>query len=361
MAQTIKKPVKKHSTTYKHKTKRGYNLEIKDNVVYINGKKAPVGYKWYDGLSKATYRVNSNGEFEVTHIKGKPVVDDGEKHGSRRSALYYADVADIPIDQKLLEESPTTYVNAQNAKYMKDRAEQETPYFIPTYLPNVPTLHVTTGKQYKGIDIAANSLDSIAKYSEQTGIPLNEFLGITHENTYNKHTPGIILRNKEGFDREAQLGPAYERKVEGRLGYYPTQLFNNFSYYTNNPWQAIANTTMAQKKTQHVLTDDSSNKDMRWYRYVFPTPIKPYIGETGSHAMFDWETYNKNQDAVRDAIENQKMFETNPNPFINTADYYINNNYGMGSGYKKKAARFGDELLADPAVGGYMRSKGYIE
>lgn len=351
----MKKPniqkYKPYSTQYKNKTKRGYNLSIKDNVVYLNNKKAPVGYKWYDSNNKATYRVNRDGQFEIIAIKGRPIKDNPIGMGSRQSAeigKFINGIHGQDIDSSL-KDDPSFYLNYKNVQFLNDRANQEEYYFIPTYLPNVPVLNVTSGKQYKGIDISANALDSIAKYSRLTNVPLNEFLGITHENTFNKHEPGNILASKEAYNRQKMLGPSYEKKQEGKMGYYPTQLLNNFSYYTNNPWQATANTLMKQGIVSDSRTDGQTNKDMDKFRFVHPTLIKPKV--------MSKDYYEK----IRNAIIYQPQFNTSSNPFINAADNYKYNNYGMGPEYKPKAAMFGDELLADQQVHNYMKSKGYIK
>lgn len=210
-----------YSTQYKNKTTRGKSLSIKDDIVFLDGKRAPVGYKWYDRSNKATYRVDKNGKFSVIQIKGKPVGNYVADMGSPRgNGKYFNDLFSTKELRYMANDRsyPAGRVNANNGLFMNKRLQKEDPFFIPTYLPNVPTLHVSTGKQYRGIDISANALDSIAKYAKQSGLPLNQAFGLTHENTFNKIQPGLILSDKDSYNRAQKEGPYYEKTCRRQNG-----------------------------------------------------------------------------------------------------------------------------------------------
>ena len=55
----------KHTTTYKNSSTRGHKLSIKNNKVYIDGKPAPKGYKWFDKGNNRTYRVKEDGTYQI--------------------------------------------------------------------------------------------------------------------------------------------------------------------------------------------------------------------------------------------------------------------------------------------------------
>ncbi|MFR4364528.1 MAG: hypothetical protein ACLT2W_00120 [Intestinibacter bartlettii] len=64
-------PYRNYSTTYKNKTSRGNKLSIRNGVVFLNNKRAPKGYKWFDKGNSTTYLVGNDGRFSIYQIHGK--------------------------------------------------------------------------------------------------------------------------------------------------------------------------------------------------------------------------------------------------------------------------------------------------
>lgn len=146
------------------------------------------------------------------------------------------------------------------------------------------------------------------------------------------------------------------------MGYYPTDLMNNFNYYTGNPYQSIANELINKGYARHVLSDNSCNKDNATWRYVAPMPIRPlsYGNEIGRRRLTQHEIEGAD-DFMNYAVDNAPKSTSSDNPYINAFNYYKNNNYGMGSNYPKRVTQFGNELLADPAISNYLRQKNIVK
>lgn len=337
----------KYSTTYKNKTTSGKRLSISNGIVYLDGKQAYPGYKWFDKGNGATYRVNKDGSYSHIAINGKPIT----RSTSTRKG-YYIDMPTRYIKNHMQDEldpdfeySNVVKFNKQAAKRTLKRAGIEENYFIPGYLPNVRRNKIlSTSKNanadlFKDIDYPVNEVDSIVKNVILTNnirrkqgkapIRFEDAFGLLHETSNNKHMPITVTTKGNDWGPEYNYNalnnnPFYRRSAntKGVIGYYPTDVANNHHYYTSGANDVIGE--LARKG--HIKTN--------LHQLNVSLPI------------FDYSVVNREK--VNEELSKPVIDNSSNNPWINAFNYYMDNNYGMGKNYIPKNRELGTQLLSDP-------------
>lgn len=226
----------KHTTTYKNSSTRGHKLSIKNNKVYIDGKPAPKGYKWFDKGNNRTYRVKEDSTYQIIEYKGQPVKPRG---------FVGRDISTDGADKRIFEyENKSTYdkhypyddQNYKTAQAIKEREGIENSYAIPVGLPNVRDIKITTGNRFKGVEVGTNVIDSLVQNSKNKQ-ELIQLLGLTGETSLGKHVPMTVADNSgkwgEDYDYNSLAkSPFYSRVDNTGLSYlYPTDIMNNHHYF----------------------------------------------------------------------------------------------------------------------------------
>lgn len=317
-----------YSYTYKNKTSQGKTLNIKDNIVYINGKIAPEGYKWYDGNNGVTYRVTSKGTFQP--IRDSNGRDLTTRAGNSHRWLIKGDMNDeflkdlsedevLPID-KLFQGQLST---------IDKRLDEEDKYFIPSYLPGVKFAKIKSSPRFKNIEIPYNALDSLQKWTNSKNDFINA-LGLTGETSFSKFRPATAGLDSSDYN-DMEWRPYYSEMHDTRkgFGYFPTDIMNNHAYYNNNAFTNEMSFLISNGTLSGVMPFQNG-------RNFFPFLTVPASNEANKKIADDLPY-----------LKNPVHFE---NPVTDALYYLQNNNYGMGADYKKEVKHLGTQLFNDPGL-----------
>lgn len=321
----------KHTTTYKNSSTRGHKLSIKNNKVYIDGKPAPKGYKWFDKGNNRTYRVKEDGTYQIIEYKGQPVKPRG--FVGRDISTYGADKRIFEYENKSTYDKHYPYddQNYKTAQAVKKREGIENSYAIPVGLPNVRDIKITTGNRFKGVEVGTNVIDSLVQNSKNKQ-ELIQLLGLTGETSLGKHVPMTIADNSgkwgENYDYNSLAkSPFYSRVDNTGLSYlYPTDIMNNHHYFITP--ESNANAELVRRGLGVNI-----NKGTFLPKYI-------YEG-------------NLSEDKIKQGLEALKYTPKDTysdQPYINSLQYLNTANYGMGKAYKNNATLLGTELYNDPAI-----------
>lgn len=321
----------KHTTTYKNSSTRGHKLSIKNNKVYIDGKPAPKGYKWFDKGNNRTYRVKEDGTYQIIEYKGQPVKPRG---------FVGRDISTDGADKRIFEyENKSAYdkhypyddQNYKTAQAIKKREGIENSYAIPVGLPNVRDIKITTGNRFKGVEVGTNVIDSLVQNSKNKQ-ELIQLLGLTGETSLGKHVPMTVTDNSgkwgENYDYNSLTkSPFYSRVDNTGLSYlYPTDIMNNHHYFITP--ESNANAELGRRGLGVNISKEAF--------------LPKYIHEG-----------DLSEDKIKQGLEALKYTPKDTysdQPYINSLQYLNTANYGMGKAYKNNATLLGTELYNDPAI-----------
>lgn len=321
----------KHTTTYKNSSTRGHKLSIKNNKVYIDGKPAPKGYKWFDKGNNRTYRVKEDGTYQIIEYKGQPVKPRG---------FVGRDISTDGADKRIFEyENKSAYdkhypyddQNYKTAQAIKKRKGIENSYAIPVGLPNVRDIKITTGNRFKGVEVGTNVIDSLVQNSKNKQ-ELIQLLGLTGETSLGKHVPMTVTDNSgkqgENYDYNSLTkSPFYSRVDNTGLSYlYPTDIMNNHHYFITP--ESNANAELVRRGLGVNI-----NKEAFLPKYIYEGDLSEDKIKQGLEAL---------KYTPKDTYSDQ--------PYINSLQYLNTANYGMGKAYKNNATLLGTELYNDPAI-----------
>lgn len=106
------------------------------------------------------------------------------------------------------------------------KKEKEDSLQIIPYIPK-KRIRLTNAGKDTGAVLSTNMLDSIAKYANKVGLPIQSALGLVGQ--------------------ESTFGNGYDRKAKDIL---PSELISNWSYLADNPYSALLNS--AEKKVDKI-------------------------------------------------------------------------------------------------------------
>ena len=328
-------PYSNYSTVYKNKTTRGKKLSINKGIVYLNGKKAPKGYKWFDRGNSTTYLVGSDGRFSIYQIHGKKPLERIDFNDDT-----YAQEANSRLE--LVNASPNLPLYKADAQVWKDvlaKDKLERKHIIPNRLPNVRSIKLNTkeiqtnnkGKKFsnfKGVEIPINLIDSVYKWTKEANQPLVNGFGLLGETNAGNTAPMSEDPNTKGYSNKVI------RNNSGRYVSYirPTELVNHHQFWLG-PTSNLINYLIRNGKVKDNIFELGSN-------------AINYLPTDASYIEGDKKTY----DEVNNALRYIKKDTGNPNPFINALDYLKTGKYHIDKNYNNKVKERGKDFMSDKNV-----------
>lgn len=328
-------PYRNYSTTYKNKTSRGNKLSIRNGVVFLNNKRAPKGYKWFDKGNSTTYLVGNDGRFSIYQIHGKKPLERIDFNDDNY-------VAEANSRLELSNDSPNLPLYKADAQVWKDvlaKDKLERKHIIPNRLPNVRSIKLNTkeiqtnnkGKKFsnfKGVEIPTNLIDSIYKWTKEANQPLVNGFGLLGETNAGNTAPMSEDPNTKGYSNKVV------RNNSGRYVSYirPTELVNHHQFWLG-PTSNLINHLIRNGKVKDNIFESGSN-------------AINYLPTDASYIEGDKKTYNE----VNNALRYIKKDTGNPNPFINALDYFKTGKYHIDKNYNNKVKERGRDFMTDKNV-----------
>lgn len=328
-------PYRNYSTTYKNKTSRGNKLSIRNGVVFLNNKRAPKGYKWFDKGNSTTYLVENDGRFSIYQIHGKKPLERIDFNDDNY-------VAEANSRLKLSNDSPNLPLYKADAQVWKDvlaKDKLERKHIIPNRLPNVRSIKLNTkeiqtnnkGKKFsnfKGVEIPTNLIDSVYKWTKEANQPLVNGFGLLGETNAGNTAPMSEDPNTKGYSNKVV------RNNSGRYVSYirPTELVNHHQFWLG-PTSNLINHLIRNGKVKDNIFESGSN-------------AINYLPTDASYIEGDKKTYNE----VNNALRYIKKDTGNPNPFINALDYFKTGKYHIDKNYNNKVKERGRDFMTDKNV-----------
>lgn len=328
-------PYRNYSTTYKNKTSRGNKLSIRNGVVFLNNKRAPKGYKWFDKGNSTTYLVGNDGRFSIYQIHGKKPLERIDFNDDNY-------VAEANSRLELSNASPNLPLYKADAQVWKDvlaKDKLERKHIIPNRLPNVRTIKLNTkeiqtnnkGKKFsnfKGVEIPINLIDSVYKWTKEANQPLVNGFGLLGETNAGNTAPMSEDPNTKGYSNKVV------RNNSGRYVSYirPTELVNHHQFWLG-PTSNLINYLIRNGKVKDNIFESGSN-------------AINYLPTDASYIEGDKKTYNE----VNNALRYIKKDTGNPNPFINALDYLKTGKYHIDKKYNNKVKERGRDFMTDKNV-----------
>lgn len=328
-------PYRNYSTTYKNKTSRGNKLSIKNGVVFLNNKRAPKGYKWFDKGNSTTYLVGNDGRFSIYQIHGKKPLERIDFNDDNY-------VAEANSRLELSNDSPNLPLYKADAQVWKDvlaKDKLERKHIIPNRLPNVRSIKLNTkeiqtnnkGKKFsnfKGVEIPTNLIDSVYKWTKEANQPLVNGFGLLGETNAGNTAPMSEDPNTKGYSNKVV------RNNSGRYVSYirPTELVNHHQFWLG-PTSNLINHLIRTGKVKDNIFESGSN-------------AINYLPTDASYIEGDKKTYNE----VNNALRYIKKDTSNPNPFINALDYFKTGKYHIDKNYNNKVKERGRDFMTDKNV-----------
>lgn len=328
-------PYRNYSTTYKNKTSRGNKLSIRNGVVFLNNKRAPKGYKWFDKGNSTTYLVGNDGRFSIYQIHGKKPLERIDFNDDNY-------VAEANSRLELSNDSPNLPLYKADAQVWKDvlaKDKLERKHIIPNRLPNVRSIKLNTkeiqtnnkGKKFsnfKGVEIPTNLIDSVYKWTKEANQPLVNGFGLLGETNAGNTAPMSEDPNTKGYSNKVV------RNNSGRYVSYirPTELVNHHQFWLG-PTSNLINHLIRNGKVKDNIFESGSN-------------AINYLPTDASYIEGDKKTYNE----VNNALRYIKKDTGNPNPFINALDYFKTGKYHIDKNYNNKVKERGRDFMTDKNV-----------
>lgn len=328
-------PYRNYSTTYKNKTSRGNKLSIRNGVVFLNNKRAPKGYKWFDKGNSTTYLVGNDGRFSIYQIHGKKPLERIDFNDDNY-------VAEANSRLELSNASPNLPLYKADTQVWKDvlaKDKLERKHIIPNRLPNVRTIKLNTkeiqtnnkGKKFsnfKGVEIPINLIDSVYKWTKEANQPLVNGFGLLGETNAGNTAPMSEDPNTKGYSNKVV------RNNSGRYVSYirPTELVNHHQFWLG-PTSNLINYLIRNGKVKDNIFESGSN-------------AINYLPTDASYIEGDKKTYNE----VNNALRYIKKDTGNPNPFINALDYLKTGKYHIDKKYNNKVKERGRDFMTDKNV-----------
>jgi len=328
-------PYRNYSTTYKNKTSRGNKLSIRNGVVFLNNKRAPKGYKWFDKGNSTTYLVGNDGRFSIYQIHGKKPLERIDFNDDNY-------VAEANSRLELSNDSPNLPLYKADAQVWKDvlaKDKLERKHIIPNRLPNVRSIKLNTkeiqtnnkGKKFsnfKGVEIPTNLIDSVYKWTKEANQPLVNGFGLLGETNAGNTAPMSEDPNTKGYSNKVV------RNNSGRYVSYirPTELVNHHQFWLG-PTSNLINHLIRNGKVKDNIFESGSN-------------AINYLPTDASYIEGDKKTYNE----VNNALRYIKKDTSNPNPFINALDYFKTGKYHIDKNYNNKVKERGRDFMTDKNV-----------
>lgn len=328
-------PYRNYSTTYKNKTSRGNKLSIRNGVVFLNNKRAPKGYKWFDKGNSTTYLVGNDGRFSIYQIHGKKPLERIDFNDDNY-------VAEANSRLELSNDSPNLPLYKADAQVWKDvlaKDKLERKHIIPNRLPNVRSIKLNTkeiqtnnkGKKFsnfKGVEIPTNLIDSVYKWTKEANQPLVNGFGLLGETNAGNTAPMSEDPNTKGYSNKVV------RNNSGRYVSYirPTELINHHQFWLG-PTSNLINHLIRNGKVKDNIFESGSN-------------AINYLPTDASYIEGDKKTYNE----VNNALRYIKKDTGNPNPFINALDYFKTGKYHIDKNYNNKVKERGRDFMTDKNV-----------
>lgn len=328
-------PYRNYSTTYKNKTSRGNKLSIRNGVVFLNNKRAPKGYKWFDKGNNTTYLVGNDGRFSIYQIHGKKPLERIDFNDDNY-------VAEANSRLELYNDSPNLPLYKADAQVWKDvlaKDKLERKHIIPNRLPNVRSIKLNTkeiqinnkGKKFsnfKGVEIPINLIDSVYKWTKEANQPLVNGFGLLGETNAGNTAPMSEDPNTKGYSNKVV------RNNSGRYVSYirPTELVNHHQFWLG-PTSNLINYLIRNGKVKDNIFESGSN-------------AINYLPTDASYIEGDKKTYNE----VNNALRYIKKDTGNPNPFINALDYFKTGKYHIDKNYNNKVKERGRDFMTDKNV-----------
>lgn len=328
-------PYRNYSTTYKNKTSRGNKLSIRNGVVFLNNKRAPKGYKWFDKGNSTTYLVGNDGRFSIYQIHGKKPLERIDFNDDNY-------VAEANSRLELSNDSPNLPLYKADAQVWKDvlaKDKLERKHIIPNRLPNVRSIKLNTkeiqtnnkGKKFsnfKGVEIPTNLIDSVYKWTKEANQPLVNGFGLLGETNAGNTAPMSEDPNTKGYSNKV---------VRNNSGIYvsyirPTELVNHHQFWLG-PTSNLINYLIRNGKVKDNIFESGSN-------------AINYLPTDASYIEGDKKTYNE----VNNALRYIKKDTGNPNPFINALDYFKTGKYHIDKNYNNKVKERGRDFMTDKNV-----------
>lgn len=328
-------PYRNYSTTYKNKTSRGNKLSIRNGVVFLNNKRAPKGYKWFDKGNSTTYLVGNDGRFSIYQIHGKKPLERIDFNDDNY-------VAEANSRLELSNDFPNLPLYKADAQVWKDvlaKDKLERKHIIPNRLPNVRSIKLNTkeiqtnnkGKKFsnfKGVEIPTNLIDSVYKWTKEANQPLVNGFGLLGETNAGNTAPMSEDPNTKGYSNKVV------RNNSGRYVSYirPTELVNHHQFWLG-PTSNLINHLIRNGKVKDNIFESGSN-------------AINYLPTDASYIEGDKKTYNE----VNNALRYIKKDTGNPNPFINALDYFKTGKYHIDKNYNNKVKERGRDFMTDKNV-----------
>lgn len=328
-------PYRNYSTTYKNKTSRGNKLSIRNGVVFLNNKRAPKGYKWFDKGNSTTYLVGNDGRFSIYQIHGKKPLERIDFNDDNY-------VAEANSRLELSNDSPNLPLYKADAQVWKDvlaKDKLERKHIIPNRLPNVRSIKLNTkeiqtnnkGKKFsnfKGVEIPTNLIDSVYKWTKEANQPLVNGFGLLGETNAGNTAPMSEDPNTKGYSNKVV------RNNSGRYVSYirPTELVNHHQFWLG-PTSNLINYLIRNGKVKDNIFESGSN-------------AINYLPTDASYIEGDKKTYNE----VNNTLRYIKKDTGNPNPFINALDYFKTGKYHIDKNYNNKVKERGRDFMTDKNV-----------
>lgn len=328
-------PYRNYSTTYKNKTSRGNKLSIRNGVVFLNNKRAPKGYKWFDKGNSTTYLVGNDGRFSIYQIHGKKPLERIDFNDDNY-------VAEANSRLELSNDSPNLPLYKADAQVWKDvlaKDKLERKHIIPNRLPNVRSIKLNTkeiqtnnkGKKFsnfKGVEIPTNLIDSVYKWTKEANQPLVNGFGLLGETNVGNTAPMSEDPNTKGYSNKVV------RNNSGRYVSYirPTELVNHHQFWLG-PTSNLINHLIRNGKVKDNIFESGSN-------------AINYLPTDASYIEGDKKTYNE----VNNALRYIKKDTGNPNPFINALEYFKTGKYHIDKNYNNKVKERGRDFMTDKNV-----------
>lgn len=328
-------PYRNYSTTYKNKTSRGNKLSIRNGVVFLNNKRAPKGYKWFDKGNSTTYLVGNDGRFSIYQIHGKKPLERIDFNDDNY-------VAEANSRLELSNDYPNLPLYKADAQVWKDvlaKDKLERKHIIPNRLPNVRSIKLNTkeiqtnnkGKKFsnfKGVEIPTNLIDSVYKWTKEANQPLVNGFGLLGETNAGNTAPMSEDPNTKGYSNKVV------RNNSGRYVSYirPTELVNHHQFWLG-PTSNLINHLIRNGKIKDNIFESGSN-------------AINYLPTDASYIEGDKKTYNE----VNNALRYIKKDTGNPNPFINALDYFKTGKYHIDKNYNNKVKERGRDFMTDKNV-----------
>ena len=327
-------PYSNYSTVYKNKTSRGKRLSINKGIVYLNGKRAPKGYKWFDKSNRATYRVGNDGRFSIYQIHGQKPLERTDFSNDT-----YVGQANSRLE--LAKGSPNHPLFKADTQVWRDvlaKNNLEKKHIIPNYLPNVRQIKLNTkelqtnskGKKFssfKGVEIPVNLVDSIYKWTKEANQPLVNGFGLLGETSAGNIAPMSVDPNTRGYSNKVINN-------NGRNVSYirPTELINNHQFWIS-PTASTINHLIRNGKVVDNMFEPGDNRI-------------EYLPTDANYIEGDEKTYNE----VNEALKYIKKDTSNPNPFIHALDYLKTGKYHIDKNYNNTVKERGKDFMSDKNV-----------